>query len=93
MVPIIVEALYKVAKRHQLEATTPAGTKYAVTGDVLRELAAVAIDVCAKRAEYGDFETGMGCDAGYSPTSMTARVRKEAADDIRRLAEWIDETD
>lgn len=42
-------------------------------------------DVCAKRAEFGDCETGMGCHDGYHPNSHTGRARKEAADDIRRL--------
>ncbi len=40
---------------------------------------------CAKRAEYGDFETGMDCADGYTHDSDTAVARKEAADDIRTL--------
>ena len=89
--PIIIEALHEVAKRHRLEAITESGSRYAVTGDILRELAAAAIDVCAKRAEYGDCETGMGCDEGYHQDSLTGAARKRAADDVRRLAEWIGE--
>ena len=42
-------------------------------------------ELCAKRAEYGDFETGMGCDDGYSHESMTATIRRKAAADIRAM--------
>lgn len=42
-------------------------------------------DLCAKRAEFGDCTTGMGCAEGYHPESMTAQTRKKAADDIRAL--------
>ena len=40
---------------------------------------------CAKRAEYGDCTTGMGCSGGYSPDGAVARARKKAAKDIRAL--------
>lgn len=44
-----------------------------------------AIEACALRAEYGDCETGMGCDRGYHPDSIFGSARKAAADDIRKL--------
>lgn len=50
-----------------------------------RAVAAVVADLCAKRAEYGDFTTGMDCAQGYHHKSPTAAARKQAADDIRAL--------
>lgn len=47
-------------------------------------IAAVA-DECAKRAEYGDCMTGMGCHEGYHPDSIVGVARKRAADDIRAM--------
>jgi hypothetical protein len=37
------EALWEVAKEYRLEALTPAGTRYAVTGDIIRRMAAEAV--------------------------------------------------
>ena len=42
-------------------------------------------DLCAKRAEFGDCETGMGCHDGYSDESPTASVRRKVAADIRAM--------
>src|SRR5262245_33169890 len=42
MEEIIFDALWTVAREHRLEAITPAGTRYAVTGDIIRQMAGSA---------------------------------------------------
>lgn len=39
----IFDALWKIAKEHRLEAITPAGTRYGLTGDIIRQMAAAAV--------------------------------------------------
>lgn len=53
--------------------------------DAIQNALAAERDRCAKRAQYGDCTTGLGCDGGYSEGSIWADARKAAADDIRRL--------
>jgi len=49
---------------------------------------------CAKRAEFGDCETGMGCRDGFRHNGEIARARKKAAEDIMALRwgpDYVDE--
>lgn len=62
-----------------------------VADDVQRIARAIRLAVeeererCAKLAEFGDCETGMGCARGFDSGSIFAAGRKAAADDIRKL--------
>lgn len=51
----------------------------------IRQIVLHVQDCCAKRAEFGDFMTGMGCRDGYLQNGEIGRARKKAADDIRAL--------
>ena len=51
----------------------------------MRQMILHVQDLCAKRAEYGDCETGQGCAGGYSHDSEIADIRRKAASDIRAL--------
>ena len=39
----VFDALWKIAQEHRLEAVTPSLTRYAVTGDIIRQMAAAAV--------------------------------------------------
>lgn len=51
----------------------------------MRQMILHVQDLCAKRAEFGDFDTGQDCAGGYRHDSDTADARRKAADDIRAL--------
>lgn len=52
----------------------------------MRQMALHVQDLCAKRAEFGDCETGQGCHPnGYPHDSIIADIRRKAAADIRAM--------
>lgn len=46
---LIFDALWEVARDHRLEAITPSGTRYAVTGDIVRQMARAAVAALRKQ--------------------------------------------